>query len=330
MKRTFSLFLALALLAVLSGCGKREPTPDKPNEPTPPPEEGITLAELNVEFVAGERDTDALMQLKKELPPLLIGALADEGVTVGRVNVTFGTSDEATAVALARGSVQVGFVPLETYLEHSDELRLVSVLEAPVGGAERVGLYFPISDQNRALRADFAAEAEKTSALHAWGTLLGSFWMGNGSDPVFAVPVDDDVARRFLDSMMDVNANGMTAGSIPHLTEYVSADEVFSAADLVVLHGEAPDEALWTEIYGCTVGGETVSVSTADAIVGGDEFAAALLAALEKLSADETAQAVLQLYNGAAASYGAADASDAAFAKNLLGYEDGIYALTTE
>ena len=116
MKRMFSFFLALALLAVLSGCGKQEPTPSKPDEPTPPPEEGITLTELNVEFVAGDRDTDALMQLKKELPPLLIGALADEGVTVGRVNVTFGASDEATADALARGSVQVGFMPMETYL----------------------------------------------------------------------------------------------------------------------------------------------------------------------------------------------------------------------
>lgn len=281
MKRMFSFFLALALLAVLSGCGKQEPTPSKPDEPTPPPEEGITLTELNVEFVAGDRDTDALMQLKKELPPLLIGALADEGVTVGRVNVTFGASDEATADALARGSVQVGFMPMETYLAHKDTLRLVSVPEEPAGDTERVGLYFPASDQNRTLRAAFEKDAADGGALHAWETLLGSFWMDNGSDPVFAVPVDDDVARRFLDSMMDVNANGMMADSIPRLTEYVSADEVFSTADLVVLHGEAPDEALWMEIYGCTVGGETVSVSTADAIVGGDEFAAALLAALE-------------------------------------------------
>ena len=255
MKRMFSFFLALALLAVLSGCGKQEPTPSKPDEPTPPPEEGITLAELNVEFVAGDRDTDALMQLKKELPPLLIGALADEGVTVGRVNVTFGASDEATADALARGSVQVGFMPMETYLAHKDTLRLVSVPEDPAGDTERVGLYFPASDQNRTLRAAFEKDAADGGALHAWETLLGSFWMDNGSDPVFAVPVDDDVARRFLDSMMDVNANGMMADSIPRLTEYVSADEVFSTADLVVLHGEAPDEALWMEIYGCTVDG---------------------------------------------------------------------------
>lgn len=330
MKRMFSFFLALALLAVLSGCGKQEPTPSRPDEPTPPPEEGITLAELNVEFVAGDRDTDALMQLKKELPPLLIGALADEGVTVGRVNVTFGASDEATADALARGSVQVGFMPMETYLAHEDTLRLVSVPEEPAGDTERVGLYFPVSDQNRTLRAAFEKDAAGGGALHAWETLLGSFWMDNGSDPVFAVPVDDDVARRFLDSMMDVNANGMTADSIPRLTEYVSADEVFSTADLVVLHGEAPDEALWMEIYSCMVGGETVSVSTADAIVGGDEFAAALLAALEKLSADETAQTVLRLYDGDGVRYGGADTQAVEFAQYLLGNTEGVYQLTSE
>ena len=330
MKRMFSFFLALALLAVLSGCGKQESTPSRPDEPTPPPEEGITLAELNVEFVAGDRDTDALMQLKKELPPLLIGALADEGVTVGRVNVTFGASDEATADALARGSVQVGFMPMETYLAHEDTLRLVSVPEEPAGDTERVGLYFPVSDQNRTLRAALEKNAADGGALHAWETLLGSFWMGTGSAPVFAVPVDDDVARRFLDSMMDVNANGMMADSIPRLTEYVSADEVFSTADLVVLHGEAPDEALWMEIYGCTVGGETVSVSTADAIVGGDEFAAALLAALEKLSADETAQTVLRLYDGDGVRYGGADTQAVEFAQYLLGNTEGVYQLTSE
>ena len=202
--------------------------------------------------------------------------------------------------------------------------------EEPAGDTERVGLYFPVSDQNRTLRAAFEKDAAGGGALHAWETLLGSFWMDNGSDPVFAVPVDDDVARRFLDSMMDVNANGMTADSIPRLTEYVSADEVSSTADLVVLHGEAPDEALWMEIYGCTVGGETVSVSTADAIVGGDEFAAALLAALEKLSADETAQTVLRLYDGDGVRYGGADTQAVEFAQYLLGNTEGVYQLTSE
>ena len=184
--------------------------------------------------------------------------------------------------------------------------------------------------QKKSGRSRLAAITAGGGALHAWETLLGSFWMDNGSDPVFAVPVDDDVARRFLDSMMDVNANGMTADSIPRLTEYVSADEVSSTADLVVLHGEAPDEALWMEIYGCTGGGETVSVSTADAIVGGDEFAAALLAALEKLSADETAQTVLRLYDGDGVRYGGADTQAVEFAQYLLGNTEGVYQLTSE
>lgn len=252
-------------------------------------------------------------------------------MTVGRVNVTFGASDEATADALARGSVQ-GRLHADGDVSgaqgHAAGWSLCR--RNPPGDTERVGLYFPASDQNRTLRAAFEKDAADGGALHAWETLLGSFWMDNGSDPVFAVPVDDDVARRFLDSMMDVNANGMMADSIPRLTEYVSADEVFSTADLVVLHGEAPDEALWMEIYGCTVGGETVSVSTADAIVGGDEFAAALLAALEKLSADETAQTVLRLYDGDGVRYGGADTQAVEFAQYLLGNTEGVYQLTSE
>lgn len=94
-------------------------------------------------LLRGDRDTDALMQLKKELPPLLIGALADEGVTVGRVNVTFGASDEATADALARGSVQVGFHADGDVSGARGHARLVSVPEEPAGDTERVGLLFP-------------------------------------------------------------------------------------------------------------------------------------------------------------------------------------------
>ena len=79
-----------------------------------------------------------------------------------------------------------------------------------------------------------------------------------------------------------------------------------------------------------TVGGETVSVSTADAIVGGDEFAAALLAALEKLSADETAQTVLRLYDGDGVRYSGADTQAVEFAQYLLGNTEGVYQLTSE
>ena len=331
MKRVFSFFLALALLAVLGGCGKREPTPNRPDEPTPPPEDGITLAELNVEFAAGERDPDALMQLKKEFPPLLIGALADEGVTVGKVNVTFGASDEATAEAMSRGTVQVGFLPLETYLAHEDALCAAASPETPAEDAEQVGLYLPVSDRSRALRAEFERSAADEGALRAWSTLLSGFWGAEGPDPVFAVPTNDPVALRFLDSLMDIDYNGMTAGSIPRLIEYTDADEAFSAAALVVLHGaQTPDAGLWTEVYRTVLGSEVVAVSAGDAIVNGDEFITALSAALEKLSAGETAQTVLRLYNGGTVRYAAVDAAAFELAGYLLGYSEGICALTSK
>ena len=331
MKRIFSLFLALALLAALAGCRKREPAPDRPDEPVLPEEDGIVLAELNVEFSTGTRDMDGLMQLKKDFPPLLIAALGEEGVKVGEVNVTFGTSDEATADALARGTVQVGFVPLETYAAHAEAMRAVCVSNEDADGVERIGLYLPASDQSRTLRADFEKNAAHGSALSAWSTLLGGFWMGNGVDPVFAVPADDEAALRFLDSMMDMNGNGMTAASIPNLIEYTDADTALSDAELVVLHSSGkPDEGLWTEVYSCPVSGGVVAVSTADDIVNSDEFTAALCAAMEAVSADETAQAVLRLYDGDGARYSAADTQALEFAQYLLGDAEGIYQLTSE
>ena len=50
----------------------------------------------------------------------------------------------------------------------------------------------------------------------------------------------------------------------------------------------------------------------------------------EAVSADETAQAVLRLYDGDGARYGAADTQALEFAQYLLGDAEGIYQLTSE
>ena len=91
-----------------------------------------------------------------------------------------------------------------------------------------------------------------------------------------------------------------------------------------------PSNAVSVADCGGSGGGETGSGSTADAIVGGDEFAAALLAALEKLSADETAQTVLRLYDGDGVRYSGADPQAVDFAQYLLGNTEGVYQLTSE
>jgi len=311
MKRMFSLFLALALLAVLSGCGRQKPTPDKPDEPTPPPEEGITLAELNVEFVAGERDTDALMQLKKELPPLLIDALADEGVTVGRVNVTFGASDEATADALARGSVQVGFVPLETYLEHDDALRPVcSQIPTPDMSLDTVYLLFTESEGS-------LAAPEGTIASDYVATHIGEF--------VWLLPEGDETAERFAAYWVERNC-GVPFEEVP-VEYYTDADALApDAGDILVLR--CMDSALPRDALGldsCILWGEMIVVQTADPITGSDEFVLALQNAIKSLCLDNPeGEAVLACYSSGESyvGYSSTSAERCDTERYVLGYSD--------
>ena len=286
MKRMFSFFLALALLAVLSGCGKQESTPSKPDEPTPPPEEGITLAELNVEFVAGDRDTDALMQLKKELPPLLIGALADEGVTVGRVNVTFGASDEATADALARGSVQVGFMPMETYLAHEDVLRLTSFALLPEPEWLNYGASWSTGQTERG--EAICRKAENGHAMEAltWDDIKDASWF---------MP-RDGFPREWIDAYLYTNFDGHTVDDLQHVTFPDGQKPSAADYDLFVTYSSTAAEGLAVELLHLADGQvypEAAVVSASDAIVGSDEFAEALAAALE----NESIQALMPLYD---------------------------------
>ena len=55
-----------------------------------------------------------------------------------------------------------------------------------------------------------------------------------------------------------------------------------------------------------------------------------MLAGLEKLSAGETAQTVLRLYDGDGVRYSGADTQAVEFAQYLLGNTEGVYQLTSE
>lgn len=137
MKRLFSFFLALCLSLSLISCGTATvPAPGSEDPSEPEPIEPLALDTLRVEFVVGERDTDELLKLKAELPPLLIAALADEGVDVGTVEVTFGTSADATVFALRDSSVDMAFLPSEVYLENEDALQLLALEAAPLSASE--------------------------------------------------------------------------------------------------------------------------------------------------------------------------------------------------
>lgn len=310
-KRIFSLLLALALLAALAGCGKREPTPDKPDEPTPPPEDGITLAELNVEFVAGERNPDELMKLKKELPPLLIDALADEGVTVGKVNVTFGASDEATADALARGTVQVGFVPMETYLAHDDAQRPVcSQIPTPDMSLDTVFLLFTESERSLAAQEQPIASDYVTAHI---------------GELVWLLPEGDETAERFAAYWVERNC-GVPFEEVP-VEYYTDADALApDAGDILVLR--CMDSALpkgACVFDSCILWGELIVVQAANPITGSDTFALALQNAIDSIWTDDTeGQAVIAHYSSGESHilYTSTSAERYDTTRYVLGYSD--------
>ena len=118
--KTRILALLTALTLALAACGGSAAPPDEP-EPPPPPaveDETIALDTLNVEFAVDGRDADALLALQKAFPAALTDALAKQNVTVETVNVTFGSSGEATETALRGGAVQLAFLSVGDYLPY--------------------------------------------------------------------------------------------------------------------------------------------------------------------------------------------------------------------
>lgn len=282
LRRIFPLLLALTF--VLCACTKQPdpvdpaPVPDVPADPVTPPQEerqSITLAELDVEFVIGERSVDDLVALQQRLPDLLTAALLAQDVTVGALRVTFGTSAEATAEALRAGSVQVGFLPAETFFAHEDALRLVAV-GLPGSGA--------------AIVCDGAAAGESIRAATAGGTLTWEML----ADASWCVCGEGALA--WLDAYLAESFAGHSADelNITRLPDRPDGNFAVNdvAYDLSVVQFSPEDGAPADAIAGGVLYGETVAVSAADETIRSAAFISALSAALE----DESLADALALY----------------------------------
>lgn len=118
MKKYLALLIACLLLA---GCtsnngGTVEPDGSETGDKT--------MEKLTLEFVPS-KDADVIITGTKNLPELLKNALADEGYDVGEIDITVGTSYDATGEAMAAGTIDVGWLPGGTYALYSDEVDVI-------------------------------------------------------------------------------------------------------------------------------------------------------------------------------------------------------------
>ncbi|MCF0109751.1 MAG: PhnD/SsuA/transferrin family substrate-binding protein [Erysipelotrichaceae bacterium] len=120
------LLIALLSLAMLAGCSAKPAEETKPTEEAPATEEttAVEMESLKLEFVPS-KDADVIITGTANLPELLKAALAEEGYNVGNIEITVGTSYDATGEALSAGTIDLGWLPGGTYALYSDEVDVI-------------------------------------------------------------------------------------------------------------------------------------------------------------------------------------------------------------
>ena len=117
MKKFLSLILALALVL---GC-------------TAALAENKKLDTLTFQFVPS-KDADVIITGTKNLPELVQAEMAKLGYDIGKVEISVGTSYEATGEAMSAGTIDVGWLPGGTYAIYSQNQEVAVILTATRAG----------------------------------------------------------------------------------------------------------------------------------------------------------------------------------------------------
>ena len=239
MKRRMLPLWGLVLALLLSACA-----PAGEEEPAPPPEEAgpLKLESLVLEVPRGDLSAQELARTVRELPEALRKALADRGVEAETVQISVGSSPEATALAAAQGGVDLAILPAGDFaaLENPPERLLTAGSFAPDLGedpaawdAKGVGSGLGSLGVPLLLCAGpteyGAALAEKEAPL-TWEELAGARW---------GVLEDTPAGRRGAALFLP---EGRAVEDLPEAAVYGEAEDLFRAAageelDLLVLPG---------------------------------------------------------------------------------------------
>ncbi|HNX61472.1 MAG TPA: PhnD/SsuA/transferrin family substrate-binding protein [Candidatus Limiplasma sp.] len=86
--------------------------------------EAVKMDKLTLEFVPS-KDADVIITGTKNLPDLLKAEMLKQGYDIGEVDISVGTSYEATGEAMAAGTIDIGWLPGGTYALYSDEVDVI-------------------------------------------------------------------------------------------------------------------------------------------------------------------------------------------------------------
>ena len=164
--------------------------------------DNVKMDKLTFEFVPS-KDADVIITGTANLPELVKAEMAKLGYDIGEVDITVGTSYEATGEAMSAGTIDVGWLPGGTYAIYSQNGEVAVILTATRAGLSNdsenpadwngdANKTLPTDEQVTFYRAlIYAAPTEKGKALAAkanageeitWDELNDCVWaVGNTS-----------------------------------------------------------------------------------------------------------------------------------------------------
>ena len=130
MKKTIALLLALVMVFALCACGQTNaPAAEESKAPEAdateaPATENQHFDKLTLEFVPS-KDADVIIAGTKNLPELVQAEMSKLGYDIDEVDITVGTSYDATGEAMSEGSIDLGWLPGGTYALYSDDVDVI-------------------------------------------------------------------------------------------------------------------------------------------------------------------------------------------------------------
>lgn len=129
MKKIISLVMAAVLvMSMLAACGGSSApaaTTVASNDSTEVSEEGPKhFDKLTLEFVPS-KDADVIIAGTANLPELVKAEMLNLGYEIDEVEITVGTSYDATGEAMSAGTIDIGWLPGGTYAIYSDDTEVI-------------------------------------------------------------------------------------------------------------------------------------------------------------------------------------------------------------